>query len=70
MQCVPCPLPSWTACPETNERLVIARPSKSGCSRSMPVSSTATLMPAPVYVEATTLVACRPQVACDSSWIA
>ncbi len=38
------------------------RPAKSGCSRSMPVSSTATLMPCPVKPASSMPMACRPQL--------
>ena len=62
MQCVPCPWPSWTSSPWTNELDTTVRPAKSGCFRSNPVSSTATLMPSPVAVLFGAPVACSPHV--------
>ncbi len=62
MVCVPCPWPSCAVSPATNERVVIERPSKSGCWRSSPVSSTATRIPRPVAVATSTAIARRPQV--------
>ena len=67
MQWVPWPWPSCTASPGTKDRDWIVRPAKSGCSRSKPVSSTATRIFAPERQQLTTFVACRPQVAWDSS---
>ncbi len=47
--CVPCPLTSVTASPGTKLAVPSIRPAKSGWLTSMPVSSTATLTPLPVY---------------------
>jgi hypothetical protein len=44
------------------DRETIERPTKSGWARKRPVSSTATLMPWPVDLDAAALVAIRPQV--------
>ena len=66
MQCVPWLCRSCTGSP-TKLCVTIVRPLKSGCPRSMPVSSTATLMPAPLRWLAGTLHLIRPHVAPTTS---
>ncbi len=68
MQCVPWLCRSCTGSP-TKLCVTIVRPLKSGCPRSMPVSSTATLMPAPLRRLAGTLHSIRPHVAPETSRI-
>ncbi len=64
MQWVPWPCRSCTGWP-TKLCVVKERPAKSGWPRSMPVSSTATLMPAPLRELCGTRQAARPQVDAD-----
>ena len=66
MQCVPWLWRSCTGCP-TNVAPTIVRPTKSGCPRSMPVSSTATRMPTPLRRLGGTLHLISPQVAPSTS---
>ena len=68
-QCVP--WPCWSPLPSpVKSRSTMVTPANAACAASMPVSRTATAMPAPVKGEVSALTALTPQVAVAAAGVA